>query len=111
MHDRLRKNCCRLIFLLAVAVPTVSMLAWGIARNIPLVANQARLHWQEQLTDMLGMQVTLAAVETPRPGLTVLQSLQLSDRETGVPCGSIATVQLWKVAEKQHVRIEDPRVQ
>ncbi len=111
MHDRLRKNCCRLIFLLAVAAPTVSMLGWVLARNIPLVASQARLHWQEQLTDMLGMQVTLAAVQTPRPGVTVLQSLQLSDRETGTPCGSIATVQLWKVAEKQHVRIEDPRVQ
>jgi hypothetical protein len=111
MHDRLRKNCCRLIFLLAVAAPTVSMLTWGLARNTSLVASQTRLYWQQQLTEMLGMQVRLTAVETPRPGLTVLQSLQLSDRETGVPCGTIATVELWKVAKKQHVRIEDPQVQ
>ena len=49
MHDRLRKNCCRLVFLLAVAAPTVSMLAWGLARNTSLVANQTTLHWQQQL--------------------------------------------------------------
>ena len=111
MHDRVRKTCCRLVFLVAVAAPTLLMLSWGIARNTSLVREQVKLHWEEQLAVKLGLKVTLAAVENPRPGLVVLRGAQLHDAETGLACGRMATIRLSKSAGQQIVQLEDLQLQ
>ena len=110
MHDRVRKICCRLIFLLGVAVPTLLMLSWSVARNSSFLARQTRLRWQQQLEMKLGLDVKLAAIEYPRPGLVVLREVQLRDAETGVACGDIAAVRIWKTAGKQWVQLVEPRI-
>ena len=111
MHDRVRKTCCRLLFVVAVAVPTLGMLSWGIARKTGLVREQVKLQWEEQLTAKLGLKVTLAAVENPRPGLVVLRDARLQDAETGLPCGEIAAIRLSKSDGQQLVQLEDLQLQ
>jgi len=111
MHDRVRKACCRLLFIVAIAAPTLGMLAWGVARKTVLVRNQAKMRWEKQLTVKLGLKVTLAAVENPRPGLVVLRDAQLQDAETGVACGKIAAIRLSKSAGQQLVQLEDLQLQ
>ncbi|MFP6671796.1 MAG: hypothetical protein VB857_10310 [Pirellulaceae bacterium] len=111
MHDRVRKTCCRLVFLVVVAAPTLLMLSWGIARNTSLVKQQTKLHWQQQLAVKLGLKVTLAAVENPRPGLIVLRGAKLHDAESGLDCGSIAIIRLSQSAGQQVVQLEDLQLQ
>lgn len=110
MHERVRKIFCRLIFLVAVAAPTLLLLSWSVARNSSFVEQQIRRSWQQQLESTLGLQVTLVAVEHPRPGMVVLREVQLSDAETGVNCGKIAAVRIWKTTEKQIVQLVEPEV-
>ena len=111
MHDRVRKTCCRLLFVVAVAVPTLGMLSWGIARKTGLVRERVKLQWEEQLTAKLGLKVTLAAVENPRPGLVVLRDARLQDAETGLSCGEIAAIRLSKSNGQQLVQLEDLQLQ
>lgn len=111
MHDRVRKTCCRLVFLVAVAAPTLLMLSWGIARNTSLVREQVKLHWEQQLAVKLGLKVTLAAVENPRPGLVVLRKAQLHDAETGLVCGRIETIRLSRSTGQKIVQLEDLQLQ
>ena len=111
MHNRLRKACCRLIFILAIAMPTVTMVGWSISRDLPFLQYRNRLHWQQQLGDRLGMQVTLQGLETPGPGCVLLQGVALSDPETGKPCASIQSIRWETQAGRQVVHLERPRLQ
>ena len=110
MHERVRKICCRLLFLFAIAAPTLLLLTWSMARNSSFVAQQTSRSWQQQLESTLGLHVTVAAVEHPRPGMVVLREVRLSDAETGVDCGEIAAVRIWKTSEKQVVQLVKPEV-
>ncbi len=81
MHDRTKRLACRAGFLALCVLPTATVWAWtsswqGAAHRAAVAA---------QLSQNLGLRVTLADVAYPKPGLTLLEGLQLADPETGLP--------------------------
>lgn len=84
MHDRTRRTLCRLGFLLLGLLPTLGTAAGiGVLRSSWYRAAQ-RAAWERQLTDALGLAVTVQAVSTPTRGTTLLEGLELTDPETRV---------------------------
>ncbi len=81
MHDRTKRLLCRAGFLALCILPTATVWAWtsswqGASHRAAVAA---------QLSQNLGLRTTLADVAYPKPGLTLLEGLQLADPETGLP--------------------------
>ena len=78
LHDSTRRRVSLTAFLLLCVLPTVIVLAWGIARRLPgHVRSEA-----ERLSTHLGVKVTLTGLRHPRPGVVVYEGLDLADPET-----------------------------
>ena len=79
LHDRQRRRICLAGFLALALTPTLGVLAWGVSRRLP---SHARAE-AARLSRQLGMNVTLAAVEHPSPGVIRYRGLDLSNPENG----------------------------
>ncbi len=79
LHDRTRRRICRWAFLIGGLIPTATVLAW--AASINSASHLAAV--RERLEAELGVEVRLASVSYPRPETTLLEGLELADRETG----------------------------
>ncbi|HWB00026.1 MAG TPA: hypothetical protein VG713_16115 [Pirellulales bacterium] len=91
MHELTRRRICRVAFVVLCALPTSGILAWGAARRSParLAAHVA------ELERAIGLPISVEAVSYPRPGATLLHSLELHDPETGA---AMLTCRLLEVA-------------
>lgn len=79
MHEATQRLFCRVGFLLLCVAPTTAVLGWGIARKTPGHVREQ----EQQLSELLGLQTTVAGVSHPRPGVVLYEGLRLSDPETG----------------------------
>ena len=86
MHDRTRRLLCRAGFLALCVLPTATVWAWTSswtgAGHRNAVAERAFAEARPA-----GM---LADVAYPKPGLTLLEGLQLADPETAAAAGANA---------------------
>jgi hypothetical protein len=88
LHETTRKQVYRALFFALALVPTVAVLAWGVARHLPGRAQQLA----DELSAQLSLDVRLSDVSHPRPGVLLLTDLAVADPETGLPllkCGSL----------------------
>src|SRR3972149_3552107 len=79
LSDRMRRRIAIFLFTALCVAPTLVVAAWGISRHLPThaTAEAQRLSWQ------LGMDVSLAAVRHPRPGVVQYEGLAMTAPETG----------------------------
>ncbi|MEX0713928.1 MAG: hypothetical protein WD278_16440 [Pirellulales bacterium] len=79
LHETTRRSLCRAGFCLACLLPTGIVLGYSALVNAPLhVAGSKR-----QLASLLGLEVSLADVSHPRPGVTLYHGLEVADPDTG----------------------------
>lgn len=79
MHEGTRQVICRLAFLFGCFLPTLMVLSWCASHYLPGRAEAAR----QQLADRLGLEVELAEVTYPRPGVIAYLGVRLADPELG----------------------------
>jgi hypothetical protein len=79
LHDQTRRRIALAAFCALGIVPTLAVGTWCVMRQGPWHV------WAEsqRLGRQLGMDVALAGVRHPRPGVVVYEELRLSDPETG----------------------------
>ena len=77
MSDNQRRVLCRLIFLLACAIPTLVSSYW-------ICHPQTADGWAQAIKAETGVEASIDFVETPTPYETVLHKLRLTDPEHGV---------------------------
>jgi len=77
MSDNQRRVLCRLIFLLACAIPTAFSSYW-------ICHPQTADGWEQAIKAETGVEASIDFVETPTPYETVLYKLRLRDPEHGV---------------------------
>ena len=77
MSDNQRRVLCRLIFLLACAIPTLVSSYW-------ICHPQTADGWAQAIKAETGVEALIDFVETPTPYETVLHKLRLTDPEHGV---------------------------
>lgn len=108
ISDRTRRRITLGLFALVGLAPTAILLGWGIWRHLPghLQQHAQRLSWQ------LGMKVSLARVQHPRPGTVRYEGMVLSDPETGreaVRCRALevcrADWSLWQKPARDRLRL------
>ena len=88
LHDRTRRWIALTAFVILALLPTVVVLAYGVAWRLPQHV-QAEA---ERLSDRIGMKVSMRAVRHLRPGLVRYEGLELLNPETGRPvlrCGTL----------------------
>ncbi len=83
MHERTRRNLCRLAFLAFGVLPTVCTLVWSGYRTSPLYAASERAAWEHRLSELTGLMARIARVEHPAGGSTLLHTLEFTDPDGG----------------------------
>ncbi len=90
LYDKTRRQICIAGFFALCVAPTVLVVLWCVGRHLPgRAAAEAKRLGRE-----LGLNVSLDAVEHPRPGKVLYKGLELVDPETGRPvfrCRSVET--------------------
>lgn len=81
MHERNQRFLCRTAFVIFCALPTLALLSWILV--FQFTGHISR--YQKDLSDWLGCRVSIQRVRYLKPGVTVLERVQLADRETGQP--------------------------
>jgi len=79
LHEGTRRTICRGAYLLVGVLPTLGLIAWAAAANLPAVKRTA----EARLIDAFELAVTLGDVSFPRPGVTLYENAQIADPETG----------------------------
>ena len=97
MSDNQRRVLCRLIFLLACAIPTSISGYW-------ICHPQTADGWAQAIQAETGIEASIHFVETPTPYETVLHKLRLTDPEHGV---LLDTVQV-RIRFGKYVDVEIP---
>ena len=77
MSDNQRRVLCRLVFLVACALPTFVSSYW-------ICHPQTAEGWSQAIRAETGIEATIDFVETPSPYETVLRQLRLTDPEQGI---------------------------
>jgi hypothetical protein len=81
MHDRPRRQVCRVAFLALCMLPAAGVLAWSGWR----AGTWHRQACAAELSRAVGLQVSCTALSYPRPGIMLYQGVELSDPETAAP--------------------------
>ncbi len=90
LHQTTRRRICRSGFVLLCAVPLALVLLWATWLARP----EHRDGVARELGQRLGMSVKLSAVRHPRPMVTLLEGLELSDPETGAHLARLRMVEI-----------------
>lgn len=85
-----RRLTCRTLFFVACILPTTAIVVLGAWRTAPF----QQLALRDELSKALAVGVALADVTHPRPGVTRIEGLLLSDPETGDSLLSVPTVEV-----------------
>ncbi|MCX7425261.1 MAG: hypothetical protein NTW96_06505 [Planctomycetia bacterium] len=99
LHDRVRRRICIAGFFALAVAPTVAVLGLALAWRLP---SHVRAE-ADRLGRQLGMDVSLAGVEHPLPGVIRYRGLDLSSPETGRTVAHC----LW--LEAQNRMLADPQ--
>src|SRR5262245_40677479 len=89
MHERTQIILCRAAFVAACIIPTVATLLWAGSLYLP----GYRREQERQLSQLLGLRITLDRVTQPRPGVTVYQGLKAAEPEMGFAVGEVARLE------------------
>ena len=99
LHEITQRWLCRVLFLVAGAVPTLAVLAWaGVVQTA-----WHKSAYQRQASDLLDTETSIAKISFPRPGVTRIHGLVLHDSQTGATLAEIGTLELaqsasgWKI--------------
>jgi len=106
IHDRTRRWICRVIFILGGVLPMAAVAAWAAVVHSASHLEAIRLH----VAEVLGLEVRLASVSYPQPGVMLLEGLELADAESAEPLASIRTVEIIDDGKSQTIVLSQPEV-
>ena len=106
MHETNRRLLCRLIFLVLVPAPTLTVAAWCGARHLP--GHTAA--YEDRLSAALGVRVEIDVVTHPLPGKTVLHGVKLFDAEQGAEIASCDELSITNSEETLLITAEQATV-
>jgi hypothetical protein len=106
IHDRTRRWICRVLFILGGVLPMAAVAAWAAVVHSASHLEAVR----RQVAETLGLDVRLASVSYPQPGVMLLEGLELVDAETKVPLASIRAAEVIRDGKSQTIVLSQPDV-
>jgi len=110
MHPNLRLLICRSGFLLFALLPTLVVGGWIIRRGMPEYVLAQQAEWERELSQRLGLSVTVGELSYPHPGVARLSSVQLANPETGDIVATVREVEVAQNGETFTVELSQPIV-
>lgn len=101
IHETTLRQTCRAAFILLVLAPTVAVASWAALRRLP----SHRAEYEARLRQCLGLNVKIARVSHPRPGVVLLGDVSLADVETGRPLFACRALEAASVESSLVVRL------
>ncbi|HUE70762.1 MAG TPA: hypothetical protein VMP01_07710 [Pirellulaceae bacterium] len=110
MHDRTRIAVCRWGFLALCVVPTL-LTCWFIAFHwLSIKSPAVKAEWERELSQRLGVTVTIESLSYPQPSVAELTSVKLTDAETGKLLAECRGVEIVPQAEQWEVTLLEPAI-
>lgn len=106
LHERTQRRLCRFAFFGLCLVPTLLVLWWCVSLYWP----GERTTLEQQLSQRLGLDVSIGSLEYPRPGVTRLSDVQLVDPSTGRDVARIERVESFWQRNRQVVSLRSPQL-
>ncbi len=110
MHDRTRIAVCRWTFLVLCAAPTCLVLAFIAAHWLTARSAAATAEWERELSQRLGVAVSIEGLSYPQPSVAELRGVTLADAETGLPLAQCGRIEIELKEGKWEVMLADPAV-
>jgi hypothetical protein len=110
MHERTRRNLCRLAFLALGVLPMIGTLAWAGYRVSPLYAAVERSSWEQRLRELTGLLATIERVEHPAGGTVLLTNVHLADPDGGDEVAKIRQTEISQQPQGIVVLLSQPEV-
>jgi hypothetical protein len=89
MHQRTQRVLGRWLFVGVCLLPTVAIVTWAFVQSRPGYTES----WEASLSRRLGLHIALGQVTHPRPGVTVLHNVRVSDLETHARIARVRVVE------------------
>jgi hypothetical protein len=106
IHDRTRRWICRVIFILGGVLPMACVAAWAAVVHSASHVEAVR----RQVAEVLGLEVRLASVSYPQPGVMLLEGLELADSQAKEPLASIRAAEIISDGKSQTILLSQPDV-
>jgi len=100
LHQTSRRWICRTLFVFGCALPTLAVLVWAAAAQLPGRQRQ----WNERLGRLLDQRVEVGHVAHPRPGLVWLTDIHIRDVEFGHTLARLQKIELSHSGEQTVLR-------
>ncbi len=106
LQDATRRLICRTGFWLLCVTPTLATVGWCAYWN----SSRPRLSLEQTLTQELGLKVSGERITQPRPGVLLLENLQLCSTETGELVARMRLVEATRSEQGWVVIVSQPEL-
>lgn len=110
MHPNLRLLICRSGFVLFALLPTLIVGGWIIRRGMPEYSLAQRTEWERELSQRLGVSVSIARLDYPQPSMARLGDVKFANPETGEPLATIRSVEVVRSGDAFTIEASQPIV-
>lgn len=110
MHERTRRQLCRLAFVALCVLPTMATCAWVGYRRSPLHAAAERAIWQQKLYDLTGLSARIEHVRRTTGRSTLLIGIVLTDPDGGDQVVRLRQAEIARTPQGIVVLLSQPEV-
>ena len=111
MHESSQRGLCRAAFVLLGVIPLMAVLALSAAEFIPAYQVRRAASWSAWLSNRLGVNVQIAAVELLAPDRFVLHGLKITHPESRAGLGRIRSVSVNRNAVGWNIELNGPELE
>lgn len=98
MQPTTSKLWCRRVFIALCLLPTLCVSAWIVVHSLPGEASARKAEWERELSQRLGLRVSIGALTYPHFDVAQLGQVELADAQTGEQVGRASTLDITRTA-------------
>ncbi len=92
------KLWCRRAFIALCLLPTLCISTWIVIRSLPGEAAARKAEWERELSQRLGLRVSIGALTYPHFDVAELSQVELTDAQTSEQVGRASTLEITRTA-------------
>ena len=101
---------CRTAFVLFCLVPTLIVAGWLVRRSRPEFIAAEKLEWQRELSQRLGLAVSIGKLSYPNYYTARLDNVRLVDAETGAVAAHVRSLEIARVSSGWIIEASQPEI-
>lgn len=110
LHEVTQRGLCQLVFMLLGLLPVLLATGWSIAQFVPSYQSWRARTYSAWLSQKLGVEVQIVAVEWLAPQRTTLHGIKLVHPESHVVLGRMRSVEVLNSGSMWIVRLDAPEL-